>query len=151
MWILLRAIATRWTHTYTSLATKKKYPILFPANLIISLFRGWCSKIGDSVSEPFERWPQHECTKHLHDPNTRPISPHTKRLRSSLRTSRYEAITHITRPIPSACPRALTPPLPALEDTFILLDALEQDADELKRLRPFVCLEVGWVNPPTRQ
>ncbi|KAF9650691.1 S-adenosyl-L-methionine-dependent methyltransferase [Thelephora ganbajun] len=29
------------------------------------------------------------------------------------------------------------------EDTFILLDALEQDADELKKLQPSVCLEVG--------
>ncbi|KAF9786059.1 S-adenosyl-L-methionine-dependent methyltransferase [Thelephora terrestris] len=29
------------------------------------------------------------------------------------------------------------------EDTFILLDALEQDAEELKRLRPSLCLEVG--------
>ncbi|KAI8995440.1 putative methylase [Trametes punicea] len=29
------------------------------------------------------------------------------------------------------------------EDTFILLDALEEDADELRRLRPVVCLEVG--------
>ena len=34
-----------------------------------------------------------------------------------------------------------------IEDTFILLDALEQDADELRRLQPSVCLEVGWVNP----
>jgi len=29
------------------------------------------------------------------------------------------------------------------EDTFILLDALEQDADELRKLQPSVCLEVG--------
>jgi len=29
------------------------------------------------------------------------------------------------------------------EDTFILLDALEQDAEELKALHPVVCLEVG--------
>ena len=36
---------------------------------------------------------------------------------------------------------------PTAEDTFILLDALEKDADELKRLQPSVCLEVGWVNP----
>lgn len=33
------------------------------------------------------------------------------------------------------------------EDTFILLDALEQDADELKRLRPSICLEVGLLGP----
>ncbi|KAJ7071484.1 S-adenosyl-L-methionine-dependent methyltransferase [Mycena amicta] len=29
------------------------------------------------------------------------------------------------------------------EDTFILLDALEQDADELRRLRPRLSLEIG--------
>ncbi|KAI0080043.1 S-adenosyl-L-methionine-dependent methyltransferase [Panus rudis PR-1116 ss-1] len=29
------------------------------------------------------------------------------------------------------------------EDTFVLLDALEQDADEIKSLRPLICLEVG--------
>ncbi|KIJ45657.1 hypothetical protein M422DRAFT_59809 [Sphaerobolus stellatus SS14] len=29
------------------------------------------------------------------------------------------------------------------EDTFILLDALEQDADELKELKPTICLEIG--------
>ena len=33
------------------------------------------------------------------------------------------------------------------EDTFLLLDALEKDADELRKLQPSVCLEVGWVNP----
>ena len=36
---------------------------------------------------------------------------------------------------------------PTAEDTFILLDALEKDADELRKLRPSVCLEVGWVSP----
>lgn len=35
---------------------------------------------------------------------------------------------------------------PTVEDTFILLDALEKDADELRKLQPSVCLEVGWVN-----
>lgn len=29
------------------------------------------------------------------------------------------------------------------EDTFLLLDALEQDLDVLKRLKPLICLEVG--------
>ncbi|EKM60785.1 uncharacterized protein PHACADRAFT_155889 [Phanerochaete carnosa HHB-10118-sp] len=29
------------------------------------------------------------------------------------------------------------------EDTFILLDALEQDADELRETKPLVCLEIG--------
>ncbi|KII93707.1 hypothetical protein PLICRDRAFT_402164 [Plicaturopsis crispa FD-325 SS-3] len=29
------------------------------------------------------------------------------------------------------------------EDTFLLLDALEQDADELKALHPLICLEIG--------
>ncbi|GJE85900.1 S-adenosyl-L-methionine-dependent methyltransferase [Phanerochaete sordida] len=29
------------------------------------------------------------------------------------------------------------------EDTFILLDALEQDADELREVKPRVCLEIG--------
>ncbi|KAI0662502.1 putative methylase [Cubamyces menziesii] len=29
------------------------------------------------------------------------------------------------------------------EDTFILLDALEEDAEELRRSKPLVCLEVG--------
>ena len=35
--------------------------------------------------------------------------------------------------------------LDAPEDTFILLDALEEDADELRRSKPLVCLEVGYV------
>lgn len=39
---------------------------------------------------------------------------------------------------------------PTAEDTFILLDALEKDADELKQLQPSICLEVGWVNLSTR-
>lgn len=29
------------------------------------------------------------------------------------------------------------------EDTFILLDALEEDADDLRTLRPRICLEIG--------
>ena len=29
------------------------------------------------------------------------------------------------------------------EDTFALLDALEQDAEELKSARPRICLEIG--------
>ncbi|CAO3594463.1 unnamed protein product [Absidia cylindrospora] len=29
------------------------------------------------------------------------------------------------------------------EDTFLLLDALEQDQDELKTLKPSICLEIG--------
>ncbi|OSD05886.1 putative methylase [Trametes coccinea BRFM310] len=29
------------------------------------------------------------------------------------------------------------------EDTFILLDALEEDADELRRSKPLICLEIG--------
>ena len=32
------------------------------------------------------------------------------------------------------------------EDTFILLDALEQDVDELRDLQPRVCLEIGQVS-----
>ena len=32
-----------------------------------------------------------------------------------------------------------------LEDTFLLLDALEADANDLKTLRPAVCLEIGRV------
>ena len=32
-----------------------------------------------------------------------------------------------------------------LEDTFILLDALEEDADALRTLKPSVCLEIGRV------
>lgn len=34
------------------------------------------------------------------------------------------------------------------EDTFLLLDALEEDADALRNLRPRVCLEVGYVVQP---
>ena len=46
----------------------------------------------------------------------------------------------------------LIPTLPPMaEDTFILLDALEKDADELKKLQPSICLEVGWVSPPARR
>jgi release factor glutamine methyltransferase len=33
------------------------------------------------------------------------------------------------------------------EDTFILLDALEQDSEVLKSIRPLLCLEVGFVQP----
>ena len=33
----------------------------------------------------------------------------------------------------------------AIEDTFILLDALEQDASELLELKPTVCLEIGCI------
>ncbi|PCH33325.1 putative methylase [Wolfiporia cocos MD-104 SS10] len=29
------------------------------------------------------------------------------------------------------------------EDTFILLDALEQDAEELQKMKPSICLEIG--------
>jgi len=29
------------------------------------------------------------------------------------------------------------------EDTFLLLDAIEEEADKLKQLHPLVCLEVG--------
>lgn len=32
-----------------------------------------------------------------------------------------------------------------VEDTFLLLDALESDAADLKSLRPVICLEVGRV------
>ena len=30
-----------------------------------------------------------------------------------------------------------------LEDTFLLLDALEQEAGELRKERPMICVEVG--------
>src|SRR5260370_39210091 len=30
------------------------------------------------------------------------------------------------------------------EDTFILLDALEQDSDVLRRMKPTLCLEIGF-------
>jgi len=33
------------------------------------------------------------------------------------------------------------------EDTFVLLDALEQDSEALKRIKPTLCLEVGFVQP----
>lgn len=33
-----------------------------------------------------------------------------------------------------------------LEDSFVLLDALEQDQDVLRSSRPSICLEVGWVS-----
>lgn len=29
------------------------------------------------------------------------------------------------------------------EDTFLLLDALEEDADHLRALKPTICVEVG--------
>lgn len=29
------------------------------------------------------------------------------------------------------------------EDTFLLLDALEEDAEELKAMKPRICLEIG--------
>lgn len=29
------------------------------------------------------------------------------------------------------------------EDTFLLLDALEQEADQLRALNPRICLEIG--------
>ena len=32
-----------------------------------------------------------------------------------------------------------------IEDTFILLDALEQDAEELRDAKPLVCLEIGYA------
>jgi release factor glutamine methyltransferase len=31
----------------------------------------------------------------------------------------------------------------ATEDSFILLDAIEQDVDELRSSRPTICLEIG--------
>ena len=52
-----------------------------------------------------------------------------------------------THPIQSIPHIFIFPPM--VEDTFILLDALEKDADELKKLQPSVCLEVGWVNQST--
>jgi hypothetical protein len=30
-----------------------------------------------------------------------------------------------------------------IKDTFLLLDALEQDMDELRALKPLICLEMG--------
>jgi release factor glutamine methyltransferase len=30
------------------------------------------------------------------------------------------------------------------EDTFVLLDALEQDSDILRRVKPTLCLEIGF-------
>jgi len=35
------------------------------------------------------------------------------------------------------------------EDTFILLDALEADADDLASKQPLICLEIGSVPPPS--
>lgn len=35
--------------------------------------------------------------------------------------------------------------LPYTEDTFILLDALEQDEEDLRRQRPLIVLEIGLV------
>lgn len=32
-----------------------------------------------------------------------------------------------------------------IEDTFALLDALEQDAEELRETKPRICLEVGYM------
>lgn len=32
---------------------------------------------------------------------------------------------------------------PSLEDSFILLDALELDAQDLRRMNPSVCVEIG--------
>lgn len=32
-----------------------------------------------------------------------------------------------------------------IEDTFILLDAFEEDAELLRELKPIVCLEMGYV------
>lgn len=29
------------------------------------------------------------------------------------------------------------------EDTFLLLDAIEEEADELRQLKPLLCLEIG--------
>jgi release factor glutamine methyltransferase len=34
------------------------------------------------------------------------------------------------------------------EDTFVLLDALEQDAGVLRRIKPTLCLEVGFGSAP---
>jgi hypothetical protein len=31
------------------------------------------------------------------------------------------------------------------EDSFIFLDALEEDADDLRQLQPDVCVEIGYV------
>jgi release factor glutamine methyltransferase len=36
--------------------------------------------------------------------------------------------------------------IPLLEDTFILLDALEQDAEQLKSISPRISLEIGLVH-----
>lgn len=30
-----------------------------------------------------------------------------------------------------------------VEDTFLLLDAIEEDAEQLRQLKPLTCLEIG--------
>lgn len=32
------------------------------------------------------------------------------------------------------------------EDSFILLDALEEEVDTLRRLEPTICVEIGYVD-----
>lgn len=61
------------------------------------------------------------------------------RLRARVRASWFVA--------PSPCPACWVKELMTrnAEDSFILLDALEQDALELRALKPSLCVEIGYA------
>lgn len=54
-----------------------------------------------------------------------------------VRVSGFQSLAHLSLTFMLPCPRFIA------EDSFILLDALEQDAQGLIDLQPTICLEIG--------
>lgn len=71
------------------------------------------------------------------------IQPPCPFLRQTLPISQSPTMSTSTSLQVSDSPASAHPHRPILEDSFILLDALELDAHDLRRMHPSVCVEIG--------